>query len=241
MAQFTFCGLLLDVYMSWDICYNICLRRSKWFSFGSSLLLCFQSTCSMHPPWGLHAIVQPLKFPICVHRRSMKDDGERTYFCPPARRVSGLSCQGVCSILCLSPPCNLGLGEWHTVLRQKTGYFPPMPFQSHTQMNSSQQEVRGMDRKERALVGNGLGQHWVRPEEFDSLKTTLLNIRAWPFRKRKQHLTWLCSEQFLQFSLHSYKMLEDEQTCLFMLNCPVVEVHRLMDDRKQISSGGLLA
>lgn len=97
-------------------------------------------------------------------------DGERTFVCPSAHRVCGVSCQGgVEGFILISSLLQPGLIEWYTVLQLRTGFFSPL----NAQMSASQQEVHAMGCKD---SGEGLGQLWVRPVESDSLKALLLEL-----------------------------------------------------------------
>lgn len=80
-------------------------------------------------------------------------DGERTFVCPSALRVCGVSCQGgLEDFILISILLQLGLGEWYTVLQLRTGFFFFSPLDA--QMTTSQQEVHGIGCKD---SGDGLG------------------------------------------------------------------------------------
>lgn len=92
-------------------------------------------------------------FSMRAETRRMKVDEERTFVCPSAHRVCGVSCQGGPEdfILISSLP-QPGLSEWYTVLQLRKGFFFSPP---NAQMTASQQEVQGMGCKD---SGKGSGQ-----------------------------------------------------------------------------------
>ncbi len=95
-------------------------------------------------------------FSMRAETRGMEVDGERTFVCPSAHRVCGVSCQGgLEDFILISSLLQLGLGEWYTVLQLRTGFFSPLD----AQITTSQQEVHGIGCKD---SGEALGQDsWI--------------------------------------------------------------------------------